>query len=50
MSFEDIGMDSLALMELSIWVQLETGLELPVARLAEIAGVSGLTRLLSEPR
>ena len=45
--FEDLGMDSLALMELSIWLQLEQGVELTVAAIAAARSVKGLSTLLA---
>ena len=45
--FEDLGMDSLSLMELSIWLQLERGVELTVAAIAAARSVKGLSVLLA---
>ena len=46
LSFEDIGMDSMARMELSIWLELEHGIELSEREIQEVGSVSRLAALL----
>ena len=49
-SFDELDMDSLAFMELSIWLQVELGLELTIADIAGCSGLLGLARRISALR
>lgn len=48
LSFEDLGMDSMARMELSIWLELELGLEASESTIQEIGSVAGLASFIGE--
>jgi acyl carrier protein len=45
-SFEELGLDSLGCMELSIWLELELGLEVTEVEIQEMASLNGLARFL----
>lgn len=47
-SFEELAMDSLALMELSIWLQLELNIELTVVELSHLGNINALSTYISE--
>jgi hypothetical protein len=47
-SFDDLGFDSLAFMEFCIAVQLETGVELTAAAVAEMGSPDAVARYLCE--
>ena len=47
-SFEELAMDSLAFMELSIWLQLEIDVELTEVELSNFGSVNVLATYLSE--
>ena len=49
-SFDELDMDSLAFMELSIWLQVELGLEFTTAEIAGFGGLLGLARGISASR
>jgi acyl carrier protein len=44
--FDDLGMDSLAKMELSIWLEIEYGIELNEDELENLKSLNGLTDYL----
>lgn len=46
-TFDDLGLDSLGRMELSIWLELECGLELTEEQVRELGSLEGLTGLLA---
>lgn len=45
-SFSELEMDSLARMELSIWLEVEHGLEVTEGELEDVRSLQGLSRLL----
>ena len=47
-SFKDLRMDSLAFMELSIWLQLEIDVELTEVDLSDLGSINALATYLSE--
>jgi acyl carrier protein len=47
LSFDELGMDSLAGMELSIWLELEQGHEVTVVEVQEMESLNGLARFLA---
>lgn len=47
-SFAALGMDSLAGMELSIWLELERGLEVSEVEIQEMRSLNGLALFLAE--
>lgn len=47
-SFDDLGLDSLGRMELSIWLEMELGLEVTEAELAQLASLRGLAAFLDQ--
>jgi acyl carrier protein len=50
LSFEEIGMDSMARMELSIWLELELGIEATEEMIREIGSVAGLAQFIAARR
>lgn len=48
LTFADLGMDSLAGMELSIWLELEKGIEVTEVEIQEIESLNGLARFLAK--
>lgn len=46
-AFEDLGVDSLARMELSIWIEVEYGLEMTAAEIGELGSVNRLARFMT---
>lgn len=50
LTFEELGMDSMARMELSIWLELEHGIELSEREIQEIASVGSLAAFLDARR
>lgn len=46
-SFEALGMDSLSRMELSIWIELELGLEVTEVEIQDMATLNGLARFIA---
>lgn len=46
-SFEALGMDSLGRMELSIWIELELGIEVTEVEIQEMASLNGLARFIA---
>lgn len=46
LTFEELGMDSMARMELSIWLELEHAIELSEREIQEIGSVGSLAALL----
>jgi acyl carrier protein len=48
LTFEELGMDSLSRMELSIWLELECGLEVTDPQIAEFGSLNGLARFLEK--
>ncbi|APB98213.1 acyl carrier protein [Polynucleobacter asymbioticus] len=47
-SFKELTMDSLAFMELSIWLQLEIDIELTEVDLSDLGSINALATYLSE--
>lgn|GEM_PF-6113628 len=46
-TFDALGMDSLSRMELSIWIELELGLEVTEVEIQEMASLEGLARFIA---
>jgi acyl carrier protein len=46
--FADLGMDSLARMELSIWLELEFGVEIAEGRIGELGSLNRLVSFVAE--
>lgn len=46
-TFEELGMDSLARMELSIWLEVECGIEVTEAEIMEMNDLGGLTEFIA---
>lgn len=47
LAFEELNLDSLGLMELSIWLELELGLETTEVELQQIATLNGLAAFIA---
>jgi acyl carrier protein len=47
MTFAELGLDSLGYMELSIWLELELGVEVTEVEIQEMASLNGLADFLS---
>jgi acyl carrier protein len=45
-TFEELGMDSLARMELSIWLEVECGLEVTEAEIVAMNSLAGLVEFI----
>ncbi|WP_416974725.1 acyl carrier protein [Streptomyces sp. 4F14] len=45
-SFQELELDSLALVELSVLIERELGVEIPEDELQDVSSLSGLTRLV----
>ena len=50
LSFQALGMDSLAHMELSIWLELELGIVASEEAIGELGSVAGLARFIETHR
>lgn len=48
LSFADLGMDSLAGMELSIWLELERGIEVTEVEIQEMESLNGLALFMAK--
>lgn len=47
LTFEELGMDSMGRMELSIWLELEVGIEVSESRLKGIGSFTGLVEFIA---
>ena len=46
-SFDEIGIDSMGLMELSIWLEIETGLSMTAGEIARLQGLCALQKRIA---